>query len=688
MNTLRRCALRAGLALSTLALLHSFPVHAEVDDEGAYSYLRTLEGDVSLEPGDGTESFAAQINQPVLSGDVLRTERGSRAEVVLADGNFLRIAGSSEVRLISVAGERDSRRRDTRIELADGEIQLVVQEDALGRELPRVDTGNATLYVERPGVYVLRSDRWEYSEIVVRDGRGEVLAEGGSCFVRRGEQAVVEGRSGARATVERAAELSSLERWASRLDEDLAYADHETDDLDGSLRYSAHSLDRHGVWISIGHRRVWRPTVTAGWRPYHDGYWRPSPSGLLWVSNEPWGWVPYHYGTWDYVSGHGWVWYPGHVFAPAWVYWYWSPSHVGWCPVGYYTNHYYSRYRHGFHSGVYGWSHNDWRAFEHWNFVPANRLGYRDQARHTRPSHELRGEGRDGRLPRGLITTDTRGITPTVIDKPEEAIRILETRPAARPGRGGDLPDVTPFISRGDLPEDVRVQVLETKPEEGREATPLRPIENGTRPPRPVRTEKPADEDGSGGRPALGRRPYEAPPRVEPSETPTVISRPAPRPPRTEKPEESSGSSGDSRRPVVKEPEADAPPTVVRRPRPVPEAEKPAEKPAEEGSSGENVRIHRRPAPQAPPPSPAPQQPEVMRQPRPSYQPPPPPPPTPPSEKPAEIRRRPAPAPPERPAEVKPAEPKEVQPSPPPPTSSSESGKEHRRRAEPRPPNG
>jgi hypothetical protein len=95
------------------------------------------------------------------------------------------------------------------------------------------------------------------------------------------------------------------------------------------------SLAPYGDWVVVGsYGRVWRPHVAAGWRPYFYGRWEWTSEGWLWVSDEPFGWAAYHYGRWTLDPAYGWVWVPGHEWAPAWVSWRYSGDVVGWAPLG------------------------------------------------------------------------------------------------------------------------------------------------------------------------------------------------------------------------------------------------------------------------------------------------------------------------------------------------------------------
>lgn len=523
------------LALGLLVL----PTAPAAADNGSYGYVRAIEGSATLIPTGSNDRDTAELNQPVLAGDRLIVPGRSRMELVLADRNILRIDGGSELILERLAASPDSNDRATVLRLLEGNLQLVVLTDSLGEELPRIETPNATIYTQHYGLYRVTADRDGWSELVVRQGKAEVVTDRGAVQVRADEMALIEGdEHEADADVRAAGSYDNLERWGRRLDDE--YASLDDDDLryvDEDLRYAAAPLSRHGSWISYENRHYWRPRVASGWRPYWHGRWVYTPSGSTWVSYEPWGWVPYHYGSWDYLPAYGWVWEPGYVYAPAWVYWYWGPSHVGWCPTGYYTRYYGPRFGHGsgFRFGVYGWAGGDWGYFDRWTFVPSGyfnagyRRGYRDGywdgrndgrwdvRRHAVPIDQLRRVAHE--MPRGIVTTDTRQITPDRARNTQDVLRTLRDQ---RTGRGGgDLPDVSSFVARRpELGDSLRRHVVADRNDNGLEGTPLRPDTLGRRTGRPSRETLGGALDGRGsddrtsapGRPRVvfgddGRRP-------------------------------------------------------------------------------------------------------------------------------------------------------------------------------------
>lgn len=81
---------------------------------------------------------------------------------------------------------------------------------------------------------------------------------------------------------------------------------------------------------------IWRPSVSitlVDWNPYTYGRWEYCNFGWIWVSDYQWGWGPYHYGRWWFSNRWGWVWSPGHRWAPSWVSWCHTRNYVGWHPI-------------------------------------------------------------------------------------------------------------------------------------------------------------------------------------------------------------------------------------------------------------------------------------------------------------------------------------------------------------------
>jgi ferric-dicitrate binding protein FerR (iron transport regulator) len=477
------------------------PAAEPAGTDGSYGYLRLVEGSASLTQASSGTTSAAEVNQPILPGDRLAVPQRGHVEVVLADHNIVRLDGETQVEFTHLANSAGQQDPSTEIRLDEGNLQLMVTDNSVGQELPTVLTPNASVYIQAYGSYRITSDRGDYSAVVVRRGTAEVVNTDGDSTVHAGEEAVADNQRRAGIDVHQAGGFDALERWGRQLDDETRVA--QSSYVDPSLGYESAPLDRYGHWINVDDRQYWQPNdVDSGWSPYWQGSWDSTPEGATWVSSEPWGWVPYHYGSWDYLPAYGWAWQPGYVFSPAWVYWYWGPSYVGWCPIGFYTGFYGNAFA-SFRFGAFGWAGGDWGAFRFWNFCPIGHFFGRDFRRFG-----FRGDGdRDfddgfgrrrgfssrgfpsrgfptGTLPRGLITTSTRGITPAVLrTNPRNAMNVLARQPSI--GRAvGTLPDVTPFIRRQtNLSPAVAHAVATTGGTPGRLAgTPLAPHTLGTRP--------------------------------------------------------------------------------------------------------------------------------------------------------------------------------------------------------------
>jgi hypothetical protein len=375
---------------------------------------------------------------------------------------------------VAFSADRDD--RTTRIELDEGELQLLVGDDALGDELPEIGTPAGTVYVHEPGEYRISFDGARGLEVVVRSGYAELLTERGSTVVRAGESAWTPGDRWSRVELAQAGGYDALERWGAELDRAAEVYDERTLYVEPEYRYAAAPLQRYGSWVYVDSAWAWRPRVTVDWRPYWNGRWAHTPSGLTWVSAEPWGWLPYHYGTWYQAPGFGWCWRPGRVYSPAWVYWYVGPRWTGWCPVGYYTSHYRGYRGNGFRHGLYGWATGSWSFYSDWNFCPTPRVydrydrGFRHTGAHI-------GRLADAEPPRGLLTTDTRGLDRSDWSRGDAVVAKVARRSGHAPER---LPVVTDFVARKSvLPPAVEHAVVSERRGGRRVATPLDPIAGG-----------------------------------------------------------------------------------------------------------------------------------------------------------------------------------------------------------------
>ncbi len=408
---------------------------AAAAQDGA-AYLRTVEGYAEHDSDFGGQLLQAAANAPLGSGDRLSAAPDGRLEAVLGDGTLARLGGDSALTVVEVGGLTDS---GPILSLERGDLQVV--RSYAGESLELL-LGGVTAYLDAPSSYRVASDGYGSASLTVREGFAELATRRGSAMVRPGESAWLEGLDWPSIEIAAAAALDDLELWGEALD--AAAYQAAVPYIEPELGYAAAPLADYGAWIDVTGRRAWRPYVDAGWRPYTLGSWAYSPLGLTWVSSEPWGWVPYHYGTWDLVPGFGWVWFPGDLYAPAWVYWYWGPTHVGWVPSGYYLSFYAS---HGAlpWSGLYGWVGGTWDDYAAWTFCARDDFGHGHHGRFL-GGGELARVTRTSAMPRGLLATDTRSLSPDTW----RDFAAVKSRLLAAGGKSpqAELPDVTRFAVR------------------------------------------------------------------------------------------------------------------------------------------------------------------------------------------------------------------------------------------------
>ena len=393
----------AGTFLTGTAELHSQDglLQEPADVEGTYGYVRFLEGSADIIQVGTSERVKVSVNEPVLVGDQVFLAGGARAEIVLADGNILRIDQRSDISFRTLANSSDAEHSVSTVELLRGTIQVIATPDASDWELPRVETPQVSVEPRRTGSFLVTVSDAMDTEVTIRVGSADVVSRDEIVEVRAGQTLRVSGLAGSFAFRDSPG-ATEIERWGQRLSaaNTGAYAQH----VDPTIHYAANTLDGHGTWVRSGGVAAWRPRVSTGWAPYRLGRWRHTPTGLFWISHEPWGWVPYHYGRWDLDPFYGWVWFPGTRFAAAHVYWYWGPSYFGWVPAGYYRRHHGFRGRWGF--GVHGYIDGSYGGFRHWTFLPHGRIGHRRQFAYSVPGGDLRRRGRA--VERGILFTDSR----------------------------------------------------------------------------------------------------------------------------------------------------------------------------------------------------------------------------------------------------------------------------------------
>jgi hypothetical protein len=312
---------------------------AWADPPGRVGRLSGMEGDVSLNDGDGGDWQAVSPNWPVTGGDTLWSGPGSRADLRVGSA-VLRLDGSTELQILRLDDEAID------VRLLRGSIALRLDDPALARQF-RFESEHGHSALIEPGRY-----RFDFSDFTTTATvyRGQLAFEGsGQAYVVAPGQRAEFWYTG------------SLEMRLSDVRHDdffdwIMACDRREDRWRVPRYVSAamtgyEDLELYGDWrASEEYGELWTPRlVPIGWTPYRHGRWALiAPWGWTWIDEAPWGFAPFHYGRWVFWRG-SWAWVPGHydpspVYAPALVAWIGQPgtsplmlggaAAVGWFPLG------------------------------------------------------------------------------------------------------------------------------------------------------------------------------------------------------------------------------------------------------------------------------------------------------------------------------------------------------------------
>ncbi len=306
---------------------------------GRLSYVH---GAVSFVPAGENDWVEAQLNRPLVTGDKLWTDNGSRAELEVGPA-AIRMDAQTSFDFLNLDDNT------AQVELTQGTLNLRVRRMYDGQTY-EIDTPTLAFVANRVGEFRVDVQPDGQTTIVsVMHGGGDVYGEGGSRFhVDEGQSVTF---SDPQLQNYRSADLPQPDEF-----DNFALQRDQRWDNAPSKRYVSEDLigyqdlDDYGAWDDApeyGH--VWYPShVDADWSPYHTGHWAwVGAYGWTWVDEAPWGFAPFHYGRWAYV-GNRWGWCPGEiavrpVYAPALVAFVGGGigvgitvgGPIGWFPLGY-----------------------------------------------------------------------------------------------------------------------------------------------------------------------------------------------------------------------------------------------------------------------------------------------------------------------------------------------------------------
>jgi hypothetical protein len=287
------------------------------DPPGRVARLAQIGGTVSFSPAGEEEWVLAQPNRPLITGDRIWSDAGSRAELQIGTASA-RLGSNTSATILNLDD------RVAQIEIAQGTVNLRVRR-VYSDQVFEIDTPNLAFSIRRAGDYRIDVDpNGDATIIRVRSGEGEAWGEGAAYVVGAGQQYTFQGTGLRDYTFDALPQPDDFDRWCfdrNRREDAALSARYVSPDVVG---YS--DLDEYGTWRNVeGYGNVWFPTTVAvGWVPYRTGHWGwIDPWGWTWIDEAPWGFAPFHYGRWAFVSSR-WCWVPGPVavrpiYAPALV---------------------------------------------------------------------------------------------------------------------------------------------------------------------------------------------------------------------------------------------------------------------------------------------------------------------------------------------------------------------------------
>ena len=292
----------------------SAPLPSDPLPPGRVGQVSLVSGNVDLRVSGGSAWADAELNQPIFTGEAVRTDPRARAEIRIG-ANTVDLSNSSEIEISSL---RDG---VTQLLLSRGRIGLHLRQ-AGENETVEIDVPQGGVWLPAPGTYDIEAgDRERSLRVAVFDGTAQFAGAGGDGRIEAGQVAVLTGSE--------TADAASIEPAAA--DDFVAWCrDHDYDETRLAAPYyisrymtGYDELDSAGMWkITAQYGPVWFPTQPEDWAPYRFGHWSwIAPWGWTWLDGQPWGFAPSHYGRWALIDDH-WAWVPGNYvmrppYAPA-----------------------------------------------------------------------------------------------------------------------------------------------------------------------------------------------------------------------------------------------------------------------------------------------------------------------------------------------------------------------------------
>lgn len=292
----------------------SVPLPPDWSPPGRVGQVSLVSGNVDLRVSGGSTGADAELNQPIFTGEAVRTDPRARAEIRIG-ANTIDLSNASEIEIASL---RDG---VTQILLSRGRIGLHLRQ-AGENETVEIDVPQGDVWLSTPGTSDIEAGEGDRPlRVAVFDGTAHFAGAGGDRRIEGGQTAVLTGSEAVDAASIEPATADDFVAWCRDRDYDetrLAAPYYVSRYMTG---YD--ELDSAGMWkITAQYGPVWFPTQSDDWAPYRFGRWSwTAPWGWTWLDDQPWGFAPSHYGRWALIDDH-WAWVPGNyivrpLYAPA-----------------------------------------------------------------------------------------------------------------------------------------------------------------------------------------------------------------------------------------------------------------------------------------------------------------------------------------------------------------------------------
>jgi hypothetical protein len=294
------------------------PAWGQSDPPGRVARLDYVEGAVTFSPAGDNEWTDAELNRPLVRGDRLWTDKGSRAEIQVGS-SAVRMSGQTQLEVLALDDQ------STQLSVTLGTAYIRVRSLPEGENF-EIDTPNLAYRAAYPGDYRVDVDATGgTTRVTILSGTGAVYGEAGQSLpLGGGQQITFRGRSLAQVDKQESPPQDNFDRWAAernRREDQSVSARYVPREVVGYLQ-----LDSHGEWSQDAtYGAVWFPQgIPADWAPYRDGHWEwIAPWGWTWIDDAPWAFAPSHYGRWAMIKSR-WGWVPGRlglrpIYAPALV---------------------------------------------------------------------------------------------------------------------------------------------------------------------------------------------------------------------------------------------------------------------------------------------------------------------------------------------------------------------------------